>query len=105
MDLFFWIETAAKVGFVFIILFHVAPIMAWVERRGSALMQNRLGPNRIGPLGLLQSAADGIKFIFKEDPIPAHVSKFYYVLAPLVSLVPALIAFAVIPMADTLVVD
>ena len=52
--------------------------MAWVERRGSALMQNRVGPNRIGPLGLFQSLADGIKFIFKEDPIPGHVDKFYY---------------------------
>lgn len=103
MDLFFWIETAVKTAFVMVLLIHVAPIMAWVERRGSALMQNRLGPNRIGPFGLLQSLCDGIKFIFKEDPIPGHVSKFYYVLAPIVSLVPALLGFAVVPLADTLV--
>jgi NADH-quinone oxidoreductase subunit H len=68
-------------------------------------MQNRLGPNRIGPLGLLQSAADGIKFLFKEDPIPGHVEPFYYVLAPLVSLVPAFLAFAAIPFAGSIDID
>jgi NADH-quinone oxidoreductase subunit H len=89
-----------KLIVMFLMLFHVAPIMAWVERRGAALMQNRRGPNRVGPLGLLQSAADGIKFIFKEDPIPGHVTAFYYVLAPIVSLVPSLMTFAVIPYAS-----
>jgi NADH-quinone oxidoreductase subunit H len=95
----------AKVGVLALILLHVAPIMAWVERRGSALMQNRVGPNRIGPLGLLQSLADGIKFIFKEDPIPGHVTRFYYVLAPLVSLVPSFLTFAVIPWAAPIVIN
>jgi NADH-quinone oxidoreductase subunit H len=90
----------AKVVVMFLLMFHVAPIMAWVERRGSALMQNRLGPNRIGPFGLLQSAADGIKFLFKEDLVPGHVTKFYYLLAPVISLVPALMTFAVIPYAS-----
>jgi NADH-quinone oxidoreductase subunit H len=89
----------AKIFVAFMLAFNAAPIMAWVERRGSALIQNRLGPNRIGPLGLLQSAADGIKFIFKEDPVPGHVNKFYYVLAPMISVIPALITLAVIPMA------
>lgn len=68
-------------------------------------MQNRLGPNRLGPLGLFQSLADGIKFIFKEDPIPGHVEPFYYVLAPLVSLVTALTSFAAIPFAAPIEVD
>lgn len=102
MDTFFWVTTAAKCLFVFVVLFHVAPVMAWVERRGSALLQNRLGPNRIGPFGLLQSLADGIKFIFKEDPIPGHVDKVWYTLAPIVSLVPAITAFAVIPFAGSI---
>jgi NADH-quinone oxidoreductase subunit H len=102
MSLFDWIQLAAKTTFVLVVLIHVAPIMAWVERRGSALMQNRLGPNRIGPLGLLQSAADGIKFIFKEDIIPGHVDKFYYLLAPILSLIPSLMGFAVVPFASTL---
>jgi NADH-quinone oxidoreductase subunit H len=102
MDLFWWGETVGKTLLMFLILFHAAPIMAWVERRGSALMQNRLGPNRIGPLGLLQSAADGIKFIFKEDPVPGHVNKLYYVLAPIVSLIPAFMTIAVVPFASQL---
>ncbi|MDR3607459.1 MAG: NADH-quinone oxidoreductase subunit NuoH [Oligoflexia bacterium] len=97
MSLFQIIFMIGQILILTLILIHNAPIMAWVERRGAALMQNRLGPNRIGPLGLFQSAADGIKFIFKEDQIPGHVSKFYYVLAPLVSLVPSFLTFAVIP--------
>lgn len=105
MDLTLWIATIAKVAFVMIVMIHVAPVMAWVERRGSALMQNRLGPNRIGPFGLLQSLADGIKFIFKEDPIPGHVTPFYYVLAPLVSVIPAFMGFAVVPFASSIELD
>ncbi|MBI2711487.1 MAG: NADH-quinone oxidoreductase subunit NuoH [Bdellovibrio sp.] len=105
MDTFDWITTAAKSAFLVIILLQVVPIMAWVERRGSALMQNRLGPNRIGPLGLFQSIADAIKFIFKEDPIPGHVEPFYYMLAPLVSVVPAFMTFGVIPFASSINLD
>jgi NADH-quinone oxidoreductase subunit H len=106
---FFWnnfeaITLGIKIAVMTILLIHVAPIMAWVERRGSALMQNRLGPNRLGPLGLLQSAADGIKFIFKEDTVPGHVTKFYYLLAPVVSVVPAFMTFAVIPYASQIVI-
>jgi NADH-quinone oxidoreductase subunit H len=104
-ELIEWLAMGVKIVLMLVIMIHVAPIMAWVERRGSALMQNRLGPNRVGPLGLLQSAADGIKFIFKEDPIPGHVTKFYYVLAPLVSLVPALMTFAVIPWASQITLE
>ena len=89
-----------KVVVLVVILLHVAPIMAWVERRGSAWMQNRQGPNRIGPFGLLQSISDAIKFMFKEDTVPTHVAKFYYLLAPVVSLTPAFMTFAVIPYAS-----
>ena len=107
---FFWnnfepITSGIKIAVMAILLLHVAPIMAWVERRGSALMQNRLGPNRIGPLGLLQSLADGIKFIFKEDVVPGHVTKFYYLLAPIVLVTPAFMTFAVIPYASQIAVD
>ena len=100
MDMIGWLIILGKCLALAFVLLNVAPIMAWVERRGSALMQNRLGPNRIGPFGLLQSAADGIKFIFNEDPVPGHVQKFWYVLAPLVSLIPAFMTFAVIPMSE-----
>jgi NADH-quinone oxidoreductase subunit H len=95
----------AKIALVLGILLQVAPIMAWVERRGSALMQNRLGPNRVGPLGLFQSIADAIKFMFKEDPIPGHVNKIYYVLGPVISMMVSFMTFAVIPFASTLNVD
>ena len=104
-DTFDWIATGAKAAFLVIILLQVVPIMAWVERRGSALMQNRLGPNRVGPLGLFQSICDAIKFIFKEDPIPGHVEPFYYMLAPLVSVVPAFMTFGVIPFASSITLD
>ncbi len=89
-----------KVLLIVVMLLQVVPIMVWVERRGSALIQNRLGPNRIGPLGLLQSMADAVKMMMKEDRIPGHVNKFYYRLAPLVSLIPAFMTFAVIPFAS-----
>src|ERR1041385_2601835 len=99
MDSLEWIITGAKVGLVVFVLLQVVPMMVWIERRGSALMQNRLGPNRVGPLGLLQSLADVVKLMMKEDPIPGHVHKFYYMLAPVVSVIPAFMTFAVIPFA------
>src|SRR5689334_11723028 len=99
MDTFELGVMGAKAAFLVIVLLQIVPIMVWVERRGSALMQNRLGPNRVGPLGLIQSLADVVKFLWKEDPVPGHVEPFYYVLAPLVSLVPAFMTFAVIPFA------
>ena len=72
-------------------------IMIYAERRVSAFMQGRLGPNRVGPQGLLQPIADGIKFLMKEDIIPAGVDKPVYLLAPAMLLIPALMTFAVIP--------
>src|SRR5436190_2050298 len=57
-------------------MLNVAPIMNWVERRGSALIQDRLGPNRVGPFGLFQTIADALKFLFKEDVVPAQANKF-----------------------------
>jgi len=77
----------------------VAAILVWAERRVSAFIQDRLGPNRVGPAGLLQPVADLLKFIFKEDVIPGHVSRTLYIVAPALSLVPALVAFCVIPYA------
>ncbi len=77
----------------------IGAVMVWAERRVSAFMQDRLGPNRVGPAGLLQPIADLLKFIFKEDVVPGHVNKPLYVLAPVISLVPALTAFCVVPYA------
>lgn len=89
-----------KIALIVVMLLQVVPIMVWVERRGSALLQNRLGPNRIGPLGLLQSLVDAIKMMFKEDRVTGHVNPFYFRLAPLVSLIPAFMTFAAIPFAS-----
>jgi NADH-quinone oxidoreductase subunit H len=88
-----------KVVIVVVGLLPVVPIMLFVERRGAALIQNRLGPNRIGPFGALQTIADVIKFLFKEDQPPGHVNRFYWGLAPLVAVIPAFMTFAVIPFA------
>lgn len=76
-------------------------VMTYVERRLSAFIQNRLGPNRVGPGGVLQPLADGIKFMMKEDLIPAGVDKPVYIMAPAMLLVPALMTFAVIPFGST----
>jgi NADH-quinone oxidoreductase subunit H len=105
MDIMANIELVAMIAkclFIFVVLVHVVPIMVWIERRGSALMQNRLGPNRVGPLGLIQSLADALKFLFKEDGVPGHVNRFYYLAAPMVSVIPAFMTFAVIPFASSI---
>jgi NADH-quinone oxidoreductase subunit H len=73
------------------------PVLVWVERRGGALIQDRLGPNRVGWFGVLQPFADALKFFFKEDIIPANADKFLYVLAPALGFLPALSTFCVIP--------
>ena len=78
-------------------MLNVTPIMVWVERRGSALIQDRPGPNRVGPFGLFQSFADALKFILKEDCLPAQANKFLYTLAPMFGLIPALTTIAVVP--------
>ena len=68
-----------------------------LERKISAWIQDRYGPNRVGPLGLLQPIADGLKFLLKEDIIPANVDKLLFVLAPWLIFVVAMLGFAVIP--------
>jgi NADH-quinone oxidoreductase subunit H len=72
--------------------------LTYAERRVVALMQVRLGPNRVGPFGLLQPLADGIKLVLKEDLVPAQADKPIFALAPMLSLFIALVAFAVIPL-------
>jgi len=68
-----------------------------VERKVAARMQDRIGPNRVGPWGLLQPVADGLKVLLKEDPAPAHVDKLLYRLAPFIGVFTTLLAFAVVP--------
>jgi NADH-quinone oxidoreductase subunit H len=96
-QLFDFIATITKLLVFLSILLTVVPIMVWVERRGSALMQDRPGPNRLGPLGLIQPIADALKFFFKEDVLPAQADRFLYLAAPVLALLPALTTFVVIP--------
>src|SRR5437762_11576032 len=89
--------SALKIAIVLGAMLNVTPIMVWVERRGCALIQDRPGPNRVGPFGLFQSIADALKFIFKEDVIPDQANKLLYTLAPMFGLIPALTTIAVVP--------
>ncbi len=93
-----------KVLFIAHLLVIGVMAMIWSERRVSGWMQDRLGPNRVGPQGLLQPIADGIKFLFKEDLIPNHVDKPLYVLAPAMLLIPAMITIAVVPFGDSITI-
>ncbi len=80
-------------------------VLVWAERRVSAWMQDRLGPNRVGPFGLLQSVADLVKFIFKEDHVPGQAHGVLYTLAPALAMVPGLVAFSMLPFADRFMVS
>jgi NADH-quinone oxidoreductase subunit H len=88
--------TALNVGVMLVI---------WVERRVSGFIQDRLGPNRVGPAGLLQSVADGVKNIMKEETFPSQAERVLFLLAPTMSFVPAMLLFAVIPVASPLPVS
>jgi NADH-quinone oxidoreductase subunit H len=93
----FWVLTLIKIGLLMLIVMTVNAYLTWFERKVVALMQSRVGPHRVGPHGLLQPAADGLKFLFKEDATPAGVDKFVYTLAPFLALTLALASLAVIP--------
>jgi NADH-quinone oxidoreductase subunit H len=92
----------AKLAAFLGILLTIVPVMVWVERRGGALMQDRPGPNRLGPFGLLQPLADVFKFIFKEDVLPREADRGLYLLAPVLAVLPAFSTFVVIPLGPTI---
>lgn len=79
----------------------VCAYLIWLERKLAAWMQDRVGPNRVGPFGLLQPIADGLKFLFKEELIPNHVDRLLFLLAPSIALMTALLAAAVVPFGPT----
>ncbi len=87
-----------KVVFAFVVLLVGVMLMVWFERKKISDMQNRIGPNRAGPFGLLQTLADGTKLFFKENLFPDRADKIVFRLAPYLSAVPAFLTFAVIPL-------
>ncbi|WP_394827557.1 NADH-quinone oxidoreductase subunit H [Pendulispora albinea] len=110
MTLAQWIWTIVKLAVMIGFLINVAALLTWLDRRQSAMMQDRVGPNRavlkIGKFelrvaGLLHTAADGLKFFFKEDFVPPKADKLLFGLAPILSMMPVLALVAVIPMGDT----
>ena len=99
VDLTVVLITLGKVVVVFVLLLVATMFMVWFERKVISDMQHRIGPNRAGPWGLLQTLADGTKFFFKEDLIPDKAQRRVFILAPFLSVVPAFLLFAVVPIA------
>ena len=105
----FWnaLPLAIQIGFKIVLI--IGPLMVavmyytYAERKVLAYMHVRIGPNRVGPAGLLQPIADAVKLLFKEIVIPTNADRYLFVIAPILSLVPALAAWAVIPFTGTLV--
>jgi NADH-quinone oxidoreductase subunit H len=97
VDLLDWVLLLARVAVVFGALIVSVMLAIWAERKIVADMQTRLGPRRAGPFGILVTLADGIKLFFKEGITPTEVERPVYVLAPVLSLIPAVLAFAVVP--------
>ena len=93
----FWILTLIKIVLLLIVVLTANAYLTWFERKVVAHMQTRMGPHRVGPHGLLQPAADGLKFLFKEDVMPDGVDKLVYMLAPFLALTLSLTSLAVIP--------
>src|SRR6478672_8977311 len=89
-----------KSGILIVALLTAFAYMTLIERRVVAKIQGRLGPNRAGPFGLFQPIADAIKMAFKEQLVPAQAKKVTFVIAPVISVVVALCAFAVIPIGN-----
>ena len=100
----FLIAAVVKILLVVFLLLTGVAYMTWLERKVVGRIQNRWGPTRVGPFGLLQPLADGIKFILKEDMIPDSVHKGLYILAPALALTMSLISIAIIPFGETITV-
>jgi NADH-quinone oxidoreductase subunit H len=95
------IYTLIIIAAIFGVILNTVAYLVLLERKISAWVQDRVGPNRVGPWGLLQPIADGIKMFLKEDIIPKHVDKVFYVIAPGISVCTALLAFTVVPFGPT----
>jgi NADH-quinone oxidoreductase subunit H len=100
----FIIASAIKIVLVIVVLLTAVAYTVWLERKVVGHMQNRWGPTRVGPFGLLQPLADGIKFLVKEDLTPPHVYKPLFIAAPMIAVICALTSIAVIPFGTSITV-
>jgi NADH-quinone oxidoreductase subunit H len=100
----FIVVSVIKSAITLFVLLTAVAYTVWLERKVVGHMQNRWGPTRVGPFGLLQPAADGIKFLFKEDLTPPHVYKPLYIAAPLIAVIFALTSIAVIPIGNSITI-
>jgi NADH-quinone oxidoreductase subunit H len=96
------VSLAKTIGLIFLVILPMVSYTVYAERRVSAMIQDRVGPNRVGIYGLLQPIADAVKLLLKEDFTPAHVNKLYYWLAPACAMAPSMMALAVIPFGSQL---
>ena len=99
------LASVIKSAIVLVALLTAVAYSVWLERKVVGHMQNRWGPTRVGPFGLLQPAADGLKFLFKEDLTPPHVYKPLFLAAPLIAVIFALTSIAVIPFGNGITID
>jgi len=95
---------ALKIFLLWFSIVNVVPVMNWVERRVAGLIQDRPGPNRVGPFGLLQPISDFIKFLWKADPIPDNANRFLFLVAPIMSMIPASLVIAALPFGEFVVI-
>lgn len=103
MDYFFIGASLLKIiAMIFVVILPMVSYAVYAERRVSAFIQDRPGPNRVGPAGLFQPIADAAKFLLKEEFTPGTVNTFYYRLAPCLAMIPALLTIAVVPFGSTL---
>jgi NADH-quinone oxidoreductase subunit H len=103
MDLHHLLITIITIAAVFGVIMGICAYLILLERKVAAYVQDRLGPNRVGPRGLLQPIADGLKFLFKEEVIPDRADKVLFLAAPAIAMSTALLAFAVVPFGPTTV--
>lgn len=105
IDIFEIAVNFVKIVIIFLLMIQMVPLLVWVERRGSAFIQNRFGPNRIGPLGLVQNLADLVKFLCKEDFLGHKTRRNFFYVAPVLSIIPAALAFGAIPLSSPVKVE
>src|SRR5437762_10603743 len=103
IDNFNLLLTLLTIAVVLGVILGICAYLILLERKIAAWVQDRKGPNRVGPWGLFQPIADGVKFVFKEQVIPGHVEKLFYLIAPAIAITTATMAIAVVPFGRTTV--